>query len=260
MSCTVSFSPSFTITFDITDKIPAGAANRFPDKCDRDPQKARQINVSASRHLAQTCSKADILLIYISTDYVFPGKPGEAPYEADAEAHPATLYGQTKLEGENAVLESTKDTSLGVILRVPVLYGKTKEPNESAVNVLMETLKKAQDNKDGTVVIMDHWAQRYPTNIEDVARVCLDVASKYLEEERGARQGLPKILQFSSGDKYTKYEMVQLFAEIMGWDMRGIVVDEDGGSGQRPYDSHLSTRTLHDIGIKIHTQDFKAWW
>jgi len=112
------------------------------------------------------------LLIYISTDYVFSGKEGEAPYEADAATGPTNLYGQTKLDGEKAVLSefhaAGKD-GLGVVLRVPVLYGEAESPADSAVNILMDTVKKAHD---GVKVKMDHWSLRYPTNTEDVARVC----------------------------------------------------------------------------------------
>ena len=113
------------------------------------------------------------MLIYISTDYVFPGKPGDAPYEADAAPAPTNLYGKTKLDGERAVLEeyaSAGKQSSGVVLRVPVLYGHAEMPGESAVNVLMDSLWKAQT--EGAKVNMDHWALRYPTNTTDVGRVC----------------------------------------------------------------------------------------
>lgn len=237
----------------------AGAANRFPDKCDADPVGARKINEEASKTLAQVTSKRSVLLIYISTDYVFPGKPGQAPYETDAEPQPTNLYGQTKLDGEDAVLKATEESDLGVVLRVPVLYGKASEPKESAVNVLMDVVWKAQE-KDATIK-MDDWAQRYPTNTEDVARVCLDVAKKYLA---GKPKDLPKILQFSSEDKFTKYEICELLAEIMGLSLDGMVADKVGSDPnaavQRPYDTHLSTRALRGIGINVRTQDFKAWW
>ncbi|KAL9128612.1 MAG: hypothetical protein Q9217_002746 [Psora testacea] len=236
------------------------AANRFPDKCDQDPEGARRLNVQATKLLAQLVAQHSTLLIYISTDYVFPGRPGEAPYEADAEPQPTNLYGQTKLDGEKAVLESMEDIGLGVILRVPVLYGKANESKESAINVLMDAVQKAQE-KDAQIK-MDHWAQRYPTNTEDVARVCLDVATKYLQGiER--KESLPKILQFSAEDRFTKYEICGLFAEIMGLPLNGMVADTVGVdpkvSVQRPYDTHLSTKVLKDLGIKVHTQDFKAW-
>lgn len=96
---------------------------------------------------------------------MFPGKPGDAPYEADAKPQPTNLYGQTKLDGEHVVLEEYKKAGkpgLGVVLRVPVLYGDAEMPAESAVNVLMDTVWKAQ--QDGTKIKMDHWAIRYPTN------------------------------------------------------------------------------------------------
>jgi hypothetical protein len=57
-----------------------------------------------------------------------------------------------------------------VVLRVPVLYGPAESNAESAVNVLMDSVQKAQ--KEGVKISMDHWALRYPTNTEDVARVC----------------------------------------------------------------------------------------
>lgn len=124
--------------------MPTGAANRFPDQCDANPNEARKTNVEASKCLAYATSSKNILLIYISTDYVFPGRPGDAPYEADSNPEPTNLYGQTKLNGERAILEATKETGLGVILRVPVLYGKAEEPKESAVNILMDLVWKSQ--------------------------------------------------------------------------------------------------------------------
>lgn len=47
------------------------AANRFPDKVDKDPEGTRKLNVEATRDLARLCAKRDIFLIYISTDCVY---------------------------------------------------------------------------------------------------------------------------------------------------------------------------------------------
>lgn len=260
---------------------PTGAAQRFPDKVDSDPDAARALNVAATKSLANLCAARSVLLIYISTDYVFSGKPGEAPYEADAQTGPTNLYGQTKLDGEHAVLDEYKAAGregLGLVLRVPVLYGKAETPAESATNVLMDTLWKTQDGK--SQVKMDHWAIRYPTNTEDVGRVChgmhawpfrvsdavanraLDIAVKYLGVSD--RSSLPKVLQFSSEDKMTKYEICQKFADIMDLSMDGIIANTEGNdpnaSVQRPYDCHLSTRALKDLGIDVSTSDFIGWW
>lgn len=124
------------------------------------------------RLLSRLASSQGILLIYISTDYVFPGRPGDAPYAASATPAPTNLYGETKLDGEKVVLEEFKKAGKagqGVVLRVPVLYGHAETPSESATNVLMDAVWKGAK---GEKVKMDHWAIRYPTNTEDVARVC----------------------------------------------------------------------------------------
>jgi dTDP-4-dehydrorhamnose reductase len=239
-----------------------GAANRFPDKCDADPEGARALNVEATRALALATSSRKILLIYISTDYLFSGVPGEAPYESDAPTNPPNIYGQTKLDGEKVTLEHTKEANLGVVLRVPVLYGNASDPSESAINILSTKVWDAQ--KKDSKIEMDDWAKRYPTNTEDVARVCKDIAVRYTEVPGPERKNLPRILQFSSEDCYTKYEICQVMAEILGLPIDNIKAMKEGnkpGAGiQRPYDTHLSTKWLKDLGISVWTQDFVAWW
>jgi S-adenosylmethionine synthetase len=89
-----------------------------------------------------------------------------------------------------------------------------------------------------------------------------DVAAKYLETQD--KTSLPKILQFSSEDKFTKYEICQLFAEIMGLPLDGMIANTEGNdpnaSVQRPYDCHLSNQALKDLGIDVGTMDFTGWW
>lgn len=235
-----------------------GAANRFPDKCDANPAQARSLNIEATRTLSTAASSRSIFLIYISTDYVFAGKPGEAPYDASAPTNPPNFYGETKRDGENVILEGGGD---GVVLRVPVLYGEAGSNAESAVNTLVDTVWKAQD--PGAKIKMDDWAKRYPTNTEDVGRVCHDIAVKYLSAA-SARSSFPKILQFTSEDCMTKYQMCEMFAEILGLPLEGMERNQEGNDPnaavQRPYDTHMSTEGLKGLGINVVTQDFKGWW
>ena len=241
-----------------------GAAERSPDVCSKNPEAARALNIQATRAIAKLTKERSVFLIYISTDYVFPGKPGDAPYACDAFTAPKNEYGQTKLDGEKAVLEHTKHTGLGVCLRVPVLYGSVEngKNSESAINILMDVLWKAQEAKAS--IMVDDWAQKYPTNTEDVARVCKDIAEKYLATPAAERSKLPMILQFSSEDKWTKYQICEIFADIMGLPMGQLVANKAGNDPaavtQRPYDVHLSTKDLKDLGIDVSTMDFKAWW
>ncbi|KAL3450459.1 hypothetical protein BJX65DRAFT_270839 [Aspergillus insuetus] len=237
------------------------AANRSPDLCDKNPDQARRVNVDATRTLAELTAARSILLVYVSTDYVFPGTEGEAPYEADAETKPPNMYGQLKRDGELVVLEATKQSGMGLVVRVPVLYGTANDNSESAVNTLVDAVWKAQD--ENAAVKMDDWAQRFPTNTEDVARVLRDIVIKYLKD-RGRILELPKILQFSSEDRMTKYEICQKLAEILGVPLNGMIQNKEGNdpnaSVQRPYDTHLSTKVLKDLGIDVSTVNFEQWW
>jgi len=244
-----------------TANLFTGAADRQPDSCTKNPEAARQLNVAATEHIAQVAMSENAFLIYLSTDYVFPGVPGQAPYKVQDRPEPTNVYGQTKRDGEDAVLKTTTPGS-AVVLRVPVLYGSTEPADnnkESAVNTILDALYKSQKEK----VKMDDWAIRYPTNTEDVARVCVDIATYYLTAKD--KPSLPRILQFSSEDKMTKYEISQQFSEIMGLPMDGIVPDKDGGKPgpdgtMRPYDCHLDTSELKRLGIDVSTVDFVAWW
>ena len=65
--------------------------------------KVRAINAYGTKYIADACKKADIKMMYISTDYVFDGQ-GETPWDPDCKDYaPLNVYGQTKYEGEQAV-------------------------------------------------------------------------------------------------------------------------------------------------------------
>ena len=251
----------------------AGAAQRSPDIVSSSPAASLALNDAATRTISYLSHKSSILLIYISTDYVFPGTPGEAPYTSNSTPRPTNEYGSQKLAGEHAVTEETRQ-GLGLVLRVPVLYGPTEEKSkegrkESAVNSLVDKCYEASERE----VVMDDWAVRYPTNTEDVGRVCADIAQLYLR--KGTRDELPRILHFSSEDRMTKYEICQLLAtELLHISLderngelgtkNGMVANKQGNdpppATQRPYDCHLDTKELKDLGVDVNTQSFLGWW
>jgi dTDP-4-dehydrorhamnose reductase len=223
--------------------------------------------VQASRALAEATVARDIFLIYISTDYVFPGRPGEAPYKATSEPDPPNVYGRTKLEGERAVLDVASQANVCnkvVVLRVPVLYGPCDEPKESAVNVLMSQLWAAQKlSASDPKIDVDDYALRFPTNTEDVGRVCRDISDFYRSSENAGRE-LPKTLQFSSENQMTKWQIVQTFADITGLPLDNLVPfkpeDQPSDGTVRPYDCHLDTTELKELGIDVSTVGFREWW
>jgi dTDP-4-dehydrorhamnose reductase len=90
--------------------------------CEKTPEAARKLNVLATSSLAQLSSSLEFTLIYISTDYVFPGNAPPGGYDVEDEPAPTNLYGETKREGEQAVLEARSQSNARcTVLRVPVL-------------------------------------------------------------------------------------------------------------------------------------------
>ena len=246
------------------DVIVHCAANRFPDSCTANPAAARNLNVEASRTLAAAAAERSIFLVYISTDYVFSGRPGEAPYLASATPDPPNVYGRTKLEGERAVLAAAPTNS--VVLRVPILYGSCDEPSESAVNVLMSQLWSAQklSPSDGDAKIqVDDYARRFPTNTADVGRVCRDVADYYRSTENAGRD-LPRILHFTGEEAMTKWQIVQAFSEITGLPVENMEAVRPQGElpegTVRPFDCQLDMGGLRELGIPVGSVGFREWW
>ena len=66
-------------------------------------EKVRAINAKGTDNIAKACKRIGAKMMYISTDYVFDGQ-GETPWDPDCKDYaPLSVYGQTKLEGEQAV-------------------------------------------------------------------------------------------------------------------------------------------------------------
>jgi len=81
------------------------AAYTAVDQAETDPALARRINVDAVAQLALYAREMGSLLVNYSTDYVFDGTKPEAYVEDDI-THPLSVYGQTKLDGENRVRDA----------------------------------------------------------------------------------------------------------------------------------------------------------
>ncbi len=100
------------------DVIVNAAAHTAVDKAEREPALARAINATAAGVLAQEAKALGALLVHYSTDYVFDGSGDQARAE-DAPTGPLSVYGQTKLEGEELIRASG---CLHLILRTSWVY------------------------------------------------------------------------------------------------------------------------------------------
>ena len=87
------------------DVIVNAAAHTAVDKAESEPELARAINATAPGLIAREAAASGALLVHYSTDYVFDGS-GSAPRDEQAATGPLSVYGQTKLEGEDLIRAS----------------------------------------------------------------------------------------------------------------------------------------------------------
>ena len=101
------------------DIVINSAAYTNVDGCEENQETAYSINGDGVRNLAIGCSKIDCPLVHISTDYVFNGE-NTRPWVEDDEIGPISVYGKSKLKGEEAILEILDKF---FIIRSAWLYG-----------------------------------------------------------------------------------------------------------------------------------------
>ena len=126
------------------------------DLCETQPDRAFLINAEAPRVVAEICDETNARLIHFSTDYVFDGEKHE-PYTEDDEADPISIYGESKLAGENNV-RAVQDQNL--VVRVSWVFGPDRP---SFIDAMVQ---QAQEN-DEVDAVADKFST--PTYTLDIA-------------------------------------------------------------------------------------------
>jgi dTDP-4-dehydrorhamnose reductase len=127
------------------------------DKAESEPDMAYRVNVLGARNVAQAAERIGARVVYFSTDYVFDGAAAE-PYVEDSATGPLSVYGTTKLLGEQATREANPDH---LILRLAWLYG-------SRGHNFVRTILRLAREKDQLRIVDDQVGS--PTFTEDVVR------------------------------------------------------------------------------------------
>jgi dTDP-4-dehydrorhamnose reductase len=155
-------SPSFDVRgstradFDITDYsqtidylrdkkpdiVVHSAAYTKVDDCESHPETAYKVNETGTKNVASGCKEINARLIYISTDYIFNGKKN-TPYLENDSPNPLSVYGDSKLKGEQAIQGILRDF---IIIRTSWLFGKNGN------NFIKAILKQAEKTKTIKVV------------------------------------------------------------------------------------------------------------
>jgi len=97
------------------------AAYTAVDYCEEDQKRCCAVNGTGPAILARQCAQTGCRLIHISTDYVFDGnRQIPTPYPEDAPTNPLSIYGKSKLTGEQAIADELENH---LIIRTAWLYG-----------------------------------------------------------------------------------------------------------------------------------------
>ena len=140
------------------------AAYTAVDKAEDDIELCYKINRDAVKNIGEVASENNLKVVHVSTDYVFDGT-NYLPYTEDLPVCPETVYGKSKLEGEQALMESCGQA---VILRTAWLYS-------SFGNNFVKTMIKLGTERESLNVIFDQVGT--PTYAADLADAILCLLS-----------------------------------------------------------------------------------
>ncbi len=139
------------------------AAMHHVENCEREPEKAFEVNGLGARNLALLARDIGATLMHVSTDYVFDGAKGN-PYEETDAPNPLNVYGNTKLCGEYFV-RSTVEKHF--VLRTSAIYGLNPCRAKGGLNFIELMLKLAKER--GKVRVVDSEFVT-PTSTAELAR------------------------------------------------------------------------------------------
>lgn len=212
------------------------AAYTAVDKAeDEGKELAELINVKAVEHLANNCKSRNILLIHISTDYIFDGT-SIRPYTENDQACPNSVYGKTKYAGEQKVLASGCSY---IIVRTSWLYS-------SFGNNFVKTMLRLGDERQFVNVVNDQNGN--PTWANDLANAIL------LLIQRNGNNKIKEIFNYSNDGiiPWSNFAEAIFYIGRKNCEVRPISTKDYGSKANRPLFSALDKTKIKEFtGIKI---------
>lgn len=208
------------------------AAYTAVDRCEEDRQRCLCVNAGGPAVLAKRCRMANTRLLHVSTDYVFDGtRPVPSAYYEDDATNPLSMYGRSKLAGEQAVMEALDDYC---ILRTAWLFGM------GSGNFLKTILRLVLADPNRTLKIVNDqfgsltWTARLAKQIEAL------VTNRITGIVHATAEG------FSSW-----YEGAAFFLQVMGIeaDLVPCASSEYPTPAHRPANSILENKRLKEAGL-----------
>ena len=216
------------------DAVVHCAAYTKVDLAEDEPERCWAVNADGTRNMAAACRKTGAKLLYISTDYVFPGT-GERSYETGDPTGPVNTYGRSKLAGELAVQSLLEKY---FIVRISWVFGKNG-------NNFVKTMLRLAETKAELSVVCDQIGS--PTYTADLAPLLCDM----VQTERYG------VYHATNEGTCAWSEFAEAIFELAG---RQVVVHPIPTSAYptravRPLNSRMSKECLHSNGF----QELPEW-
>jgi dTDP-4-dehydrorhamnose reductase len=220
------------------DAVVHSAAMADADACERDPERARRVNVDASAVLASACRRRGIRVVALSTDLVFAGDRGLVD-EAET-PRPILAYGRSKLEGERALL---REAPSAVVLRVALVSGQGHGSRGTATESIAWALREGRSLR----LFTDQF--RTPVDVDSVA----DAVERALLRAGGG------VFHVGGPERLSRHALGLRVASVLGLDPGRVeaVRQADAPIGlPRPADVSLdSARAARELGFNPRPLD-----
>lgn len=224
------------------DAVIDTAAIHNVDYCETNREEAYRVNVEGTRNIAEVCGSLGAKMVFVSTDYVFDGRKGL--YKETDPANPVNYYGQSKLEGEKAILEACENH---FIARTSVIYSwvsasTLQSSSGKPLNFAMWLTQKLGKGESVNIVT-DQYSS--PTLADSLAETLIEICE---QDTKG-------LYHVAGKTRLNRYDFTIKLAKTMGYD-QSLVNPIDSSNlkqiAERPMDSSLDVgKTERTLGIPL---------
>jgi dTDP-4-dehydrorhamnose reductase len=218
------------------DVVVNTAAMHNLEACEKEPDMAAAVNATGAINLAEAGRDLGFSLMHVSTDYVFDGRKGAAYVETDTPA-PLSVYGKTKLEGEDGI---RRTLPAHMIVRTSGLYGRAACRAKPGGNFVQLMLRLARERGEVRVV-----------TDEVVTPTYTEALAQQMVRLQGA--GRFGVYHATSQGETSWYDFAKAVFEISGVTVRMIEagVADFPQKAPRPKYSVLDNAALRSAGLDI---------
>jgi dTDP-4-dehydrorhamnose reductase len=183
-----------------------------PTACEKEPAVAHRVNVEGTAHLVEAARGIGARFIFLSSDLVFDGSAER--YDEDSPTHPLSVYGHTKVEGEELVRTRSDDFA---IVRTTVMYGWSSRHTESMAEWVLRGLQESQERCPEPVEGLNMYQDQYRQFIliNDLVAVIFELI-EYSGLGELNRHHMKETIHVVGPELLSRYEFAKRLAQTFG--------------------------------------------